>query len=170
MRYKINLLPKKEESLSEKIYVFLVNYLRYIIVITQLVVIGVFFYRLQIDQRVIDLKESVTQKKEIIEIVSPLLNEAKYIDKKSKEIEKIIKIQNKLESRLNYLINIFPESAYLKNLIYKDNYLEIEGLSENISYLQAFVNKLRQERFFKNIDLKSIKKTDLGYNFILSLN
>ncbi len=57
MKYKINLLLKKEEGILDKIYIFLVNYLRYIIVITQFVVIGVFFYRLQVDQRVIDLKE-----------------------------------------------------------------------------------------------------------------
>ncbi len=170
MKYKINLLLKKEEGILDKIYIFLVNYLRYIIVITQFVVIGVFFYRLQVDQRVIDLKESVTQKKEIIEIVYPLLKEAKYIHIKSKEIENILKKQNKLEVRLNYLVSIFPEDAYLKNLILKDNQIEIDGLIQNISYLQTFINKLKQEKIFRNIELKSIKKTDFGYNFLLNLN
>ncbi|MDO8741626.1 MAG: hypothetical protein Q7J11_00595, partial [Candidatus Roizmanbacteria bacterium] len=61
MKYKINLLEKKETSLLDKLTFFGLNYLRYIIVITQLVVIGVFFYRFQIDQSIIDLKEGVNQ-------------------------------------------------------------------------------------------------------------
>ncbi len=170
MKYKINLLLRKEKNILDKTYIFLVNYLRYIIVITQLVVIGVFFYRLQVDQRIIDLKESVNQKKEIIEIVSPLLREAKYINKRSKEIETILKKQNKLEVKLDYLVKIFPDGAYLKNLILNDNQIEMDGLIENISYLQAFINKLKQEKIFKNIELKSVKKTEFGYNFFLSLN
>jgi len=68
MRHRINLLEKKEQSLLDRLTFFGLNYLRYIIVITQLVVIGVFFYRFQIDQRIIDLKEGVEQKKEIVNI------------------------------------------------------------------------------------------------------
>lgn len=83
MKYRINLLPQKETPLTEKIVYFALNYLRYIIVITQLVVIAVFFYRFQIDQKIIDLKESVDQKKEILQIVLPLLNQASNIDKKT---------------------------------------------------------------------------------------
>ena len=71
MRYKINLLEKKDIGLLDKLTFFGLNYLRYIIVVTQLIVIGVFFYRFQIDQRIIDLKEAVEQKREIVKIVLP---------------------------------------------------------------------------------------------------
>ena len=106
MKYKINLLPQKETTIAEKVMFFLLNYLRYIIVITQLVVIGVFFYRFQIDQKIIDLKESVMQKKEIVEIVLPLLNEASRIDQKSQEINKVIKKQQNFNEMLKYLLSI----------------------------------------------------------------
>src|SRR3989344_8661356 len=98
MKYKINLIPKKEETLGERFLYFASHYLRYIIVITQLVVIGVFFYRFQVDQRVIDLKEAVGQKKEIIEIVLPLLTEATRIDQKQNEIKNIINNQEKFKT------------------------------------------------------------------------
>ena len=95
MKYKINLLEKKDASLLEKMTSFGLNYLRYIIVITQLVVIGVFFYRFQIDQSIIDLREGVDQKKKIAQIVLPLLNEAVKVEKKTLIIEKnIVKQKN----------------------------------------------------------------------------
>src|SRR3989339_2271771 len=110
MKYKINLLPQKETSLIEKLMYFALNYLRYIIVITQLVVIGVFFYRFQIDQRIIDLKEAVDQKKEIVKIVLPLLNEAAKIDKKTLIINESIQKQNKFREMFDYFLSTFPET------------------------------------------------------------
>src|SRR3990167_132722 len=104
MRYKINLLEKKDVGFLDKLIFFCLNYLRYIIVITQLVVIGVFFYRFQIDQRIIDLKEGVEQKKEIVKIVLPLLNEVAKIDKKTLIIDGIIVKQKDFSEMLNYFI------------------------------------------------------------------
>ena len=93
----------------DKVFYFALNYLRYIIVITQLVVIAVFFYRFQIDQKIIDLKEAVDQKKEIVNIVLPLLKEAERIDKKTTEIDKIINNQNSFSSMISYL-SVEPRS------------------------------------------------------------
>ena len=171
MKYKINLLPQKETTIAEKVMFFLLNYLRYIIVITQLVVIGVFFYRFQIDQKIIDLKESVIQKKEIVEIVLPLLNEASRIDQKSQEINKVIKKQQNFNEMLKYLLSIFPETVTLSNFeTSDDDTLKITGSAFNSRHLQAFFALLKKENRFSSIELKSIKKTAVGYDFILSLN
>ncbi|MFH0979596.1 MAG: PilN domain-containing protein [Candidatus Roizmanbacteria bacterium] len=170
MKYKINLLPQKEITIIEKLMFFLLNYLRYIIVITQLVVIGVFFYRFQIDQRIIDLKESVTQKKEIIEIVFPLLQEASKIDNKTKEIEKVIKKQQNFDAMIKYLLSVFPESVTLNSFESTEDSLKISGNATDVRYLQAFFILLKKENHFTNVEFKSIKKTETGYSFIMSLD
>ena len=66
MKYKINLLLPKEKNWLDKVIYFGLNYLRYILVITQTVIIMVFFYRFKIDQEIVDLKDAVKQKQEII--------------------------------------------------------------------------------------------------------
>ncbi len=170
MKYKINLLPEKKTSLLDKAMYFSLNYLRYIIVITQLVVIGVFFYRFQIDQRIIDLKESVDQKKEIVEIVLPLLQEASRIDKKSTEIENIIKKQEKFDSMVEYLLSVFPETVTLTSLESLEDSLKITGNAGDAKQLQAFFTLLKKEGKFSSVEFKSIKKTESGYSFIMSLD
>lgn len=170
MKYKINLLPEKETSFIDKIVYFSLNYLRYIIVITQLVVIGVFFYRFQIDQRIIDLKESVDQKKEIVEIVFPLIQEASKIDKKSKEISFVLKKQQVFDSMMKYLLSIFPETITLTELESTDNSLKITGIATNAKHLQAFFNLLKRDNKFSNVEFNNIKKTDGGYIFIMLLD
>ena len=170
MKYKINLLEKKETSLLDKLTFFGLNYLRYIIVITQLVVIGVFFYRFQVDQSIIDLKDGVEQKKEIVQIVLPLLNEAAKIDKKTSIIEETITKQKKFSTMVGYLIASFPETITLNNLEIKNESVKITGDSSNPQHLQAFFLFLKKDNKFKEVTFQNIKKTETGYSFILFLN
>ncbi|GIW64963.1 MAG: hypothetical protein KatS3mg092_0896 [Patescibacteria group bacterium] len=170
MRYKINLLPEKEKKFLDKLTFFALNYLRYIIVITQLVVIGVFFYRFQLDQQVIDLREEVNQKKEIVQVILPLLNEAARIDTKTKEIEKILNNQNKFKSMFDYVMSIIPESVRLISLEVKNQSLTLNGNTTNSKQLQAFFNLLKKDKKFKHIELKNIKRTETGYDFIINLS
>lgn len=169
MKYKINLLEKKGLSLLDKLVFFGLNYLRYIIVITQLVVIGVFFYRFQIDQRIIDLKDGVDQKKEIVKLALPLLNEAAKIDKKTSIANETILKQKRFNEMINYFIASFPETITLTNLEVKDESIKITGDAENSQHLQAFYTLLKKENKFKTVNLQNIKKTETGYNFVLSL-
>lgn len=170
MRYKINLMHKKEISLIDRITFFGLNYLRYIIVITQLIVIGVFFYRFQIDQRIIDLKESVEQKKEIVKIVLPLLNEAAKIDKKTSIIDETLLQQRKFGGMVDYFIASFPETVTLTNMEIKGGAIKIMGDASDAKHLQSFYTTLKKENKFKTVDLKSIKRTETGYNFVLLLD
>ena len=170
MKYKINLMPKKDTPLVEKVFYFALNYLRYIIVITQLIVIGVFFYRFQIDQRIIDLKESVDQKKEIVNIIVPLLDEASRIDKKTIEIEKIINNQTSYSSMIAYLLSVFPETAILTNFESSGDSLKITGVASDPRHLQSFYYLLKKEKKFSSIEFQNIKKVDAGYDFTIALN
>lgn len=170
MKYRINLLSQKQATISDRVMFFLLNYLRYIIVITQLVVIVVFFYRFQVDQSIIDLKESVTQKKEIVEIVLPLLNEASHIDEKSQEIDKVVKKQEGFDAMVKYLLSVFPETATLTNLEATENNLKITGDAGDPRQLQAFRALLKKEKRFASAEFTSIKKTEAGYSFVMSLD
>lgn len=169
MRHRINLLEKKEQSLLDRLTFFGLNYLRYIIVITQLVVIGVFFYRFQIDQRIIDLKEGVEQKKEIVKIVLPLLNEAAKIDKKTLIINESLQKQKKFSEMFDYFLTTFPETIVLSSMEIKNESITITGDALNAQHLQSFYALLKRDNKFKTVNLKNIKKTETGYNFELFL-
>jgi Tfp pilus assembly protein PilN len=170
MRYKINLLIKKDVGLLDKLTFFGLNYLRYIIVITQLVVIGVFFYRFQIDQKIIDLKEAVEQKEEIIKIVLPLLTEATKIDKKTSIIDETVQKQTQFDSMIRYFISSFPATIKLTNMEVKQESIKIVGDAENAQHLQAFYYLLKKQKKFESVSLQNIKKTETGYGFILMLD
>jgi len=169
MKYKINLMFQEETPFTEKLVFFALNYLRYIIVITQLVVIGVFFYRFQIDQSIIDLKEAVDQKKEIVQIVLPLMQEAERIDGKSEKIQTILKKQQSFQSMNKYLLSVFPETITLSTMEIKESSIKLTGNAVNPVHLQSFFEFMKKDAQFNTVELENIKKNDEGYEFVMSL-
>lgn len=169
MKYNINLIGKRRESFFDKALYFFLNYLRYILVITQLVVIGVLFYRFRVDQNIIDLKESIDQKKEIIQVVKPILAESEKIYNKINTVKSVISNQNIFFDTVNYILSIFPESLFLDNLTIEEKKIKLEGLATDPKQLQLFYYKLKNEGKFSSVDLGDIRRTENGYSFSISL-
>jgi len=169
MKYSINLLSKKELSIIDKLVYFSLSYLRYVIVITQLIVIGVFFFRFKIDQNIIDLREALDQKKEIIQVVMPLLSQAESIDKNTKELKIIVNQQEDFLSSLNYLLSVFPETITLKKLDINEKSINMLGSAVDPNQLRSFYAILKKEGKFKSVNLSNIKKNQLGYSFAINL-
>lgn len=169
MTYRINLLSKPEASLIEKALYFFLNYLRYILVFTQIVVIGVLFYRFRVDQSIIDLKDSLSQKKEIIAAVKPLLDEAEKVNSQSIAIKKVTSEQNVQLSALKYIMSVFPEAAYLTSLTISELDFTLKGTSTDSRQLQLFYARLQTDKRFETVNLSNIRKVDEGYVFDLIL-
>lgn len=170
MKYKINLIVGRKGGLVERILYFALHYLRYVLVITQIVVLGVFFYKFKIDQQIIDLKEAVEQKKEIVAISEPLIKEARIVDFKINQIRTIVDQQELFSESLSYLFSLFPQAITLNKLDITDSSIRMEGITTDINTLRIFYLRLKKEDRFKKIELASIKKADTGFEFRLSLN
>lgn len=170
MTYKINLLSKKDVSLIDKALYFFLNYLRYILVFTQIIVIGVLFYRFSIDQSIIDLKDSLDQKKEIVEAVKPLLDEAEKVNNQSVAIRKVTSKQEYQLATINYILSVFPDSVVLTTLEISESTYTLKGTSTDPRQLQLFNAKLQNDKKFKSVTLSNIRRVDEGYVFDLVLD
>lgn len=171
MKYIINLFPKKEKGLVEKAMYFVFNYLRYILVITQIIVIAVFFYRFKIDQEIVDLKDVLSQKQEIVEISKPLIEEVSAVEKKTAIVQDIIKRQNRFADAFQYVMSIFPEKLTLDKLTIEVNGdFNFTGTTSNPDVVKQFYNKLKKDKRFASVELKNIKKELLDFSFSMELN
>lgn len=169
MKYDINLIGKKQQNVFDKALYFFLNYLRYILVITQLVVIGVLFFRFRIDQNIIDLKDSIDQKKEIVTAVKPIINESKKVDNQFTSIKKIIKNQETFSKKLAYITSIFPQTIVSKNFDISTDEVIIDATAQDPKHLQLFVARIKKDRKFLSADLTNVKKDAFGYSFSLTL-
>lgn len=170
MKYNINLLKKKQDSILDKGIYFALNYLRYILVITQLVVIGVLFFRFHVDHTIIDLKDSINQKQEIINATKPLIEEAQKIDTRVTSIKDTLQNQKTLSASLDYTLSIFPDSLYLSDLTMEKGTTKLTGVATNSQHLQGFYNRLKAENKFKLVTLNNLQRDESGLAFELTLS
>lgn len=170
-KYQINLLSGRKRSItfSEKFIYFIFRYLKYIVVLTQIVIISVFFYRFSIDQEVVDLKEIVGQKQEIIKSTFPLVNEAKAIESKSSEIKNLLSGQEQFVGNLHYIFSIVPEDIVVKTFSIDEKGIKIEGGANNFHIVKQFYEKLKKDKKFKQITLDKIAKTSSGFEYVISI-
>ncbi len=170
MKYNINLLTLKKEKPLDKVIYFTLNYLRYILVITQIVVIGVFLYRFRVDQEIVDLEDSLNQKREIIEVSQPLIKEAKTIAFKLDQVESITNNQQTFISQTDYILSLFPENFFLKKLQISKDGLSMTGYTGDFQSIKFFLSRLKKEEKFEKIELKYVKKSDIGLEFSFEFN
>jgi len=163
MKYQINLLPKKELDFVDKIIYFALHYLRYVLVLTQIVVIAVFFYRFKIDQEIIDLKDELQQKQEIVAVSQPLLNEAKIVDTKTKQIREILLSQVQFKEALSYFLSTFPVDLTINRLDIQAGVYKFEATTTSPSIIRAYLERMRKEKRFKTVVLNNIQRNGLEF-------
>src|SRR3990167_3229620 len=166
MKYKINLLSLRQEKPLERIIYFMFNYLRYILVITQIVVIGVFFYRFKVDQDIVDLQDAIDSKKEIIQVSQPMIKEARQDAFKLKQVENILKEQKTFSNSIDYILSVFPEKFFLKNFSVTKETISMTGVTQDVSSVNLFLNRLKKEMRFRDIQLQNVSKKEDGFEFI----
>jgi Tfp pilus assembly protein PilN len=165
MKYKINLLPEKERAFLDKSIYFVLHYLRYVLVITQIVVISVFFYRFKIDQEIIDLKDELQQKQEIVAVSDPLLREAEIVDLKTKQIREILVNQALFAESFTYFLDTFPFRLTIRRLDIQGGTYKFESSTTDPETIRAYLARLKQDSRFKLITLGSIKRN--GTEFLV---
>lgn len=160
MRYRINLLQEKEKDLTGKIIYFALHYLRYILVVTQIVVIAVFFYRFKIDQEIIDLRDELQQKEEIVAVSDPLLAEARAVDLKTREAKEIIGRQDSFSRMFAYFFSVFPSSLRVTHMEVTERGMNFDAVTSDPQIVRLFLEKLQGDNSFKKVELGSIRRVD----------
>ncbi len=170
MKYKINLLPEKERDFLDKGIYFVLHYLRYVLVITQIVVISVFFYRFKIDQEIIDLKDELQQKQEIVAVSGSLLKEAEIVDLKTKQIREILVNQALFAESFTYFLDTFPLRLTIRRLTIQGGVYKFESSTTDPETIRVYLARLKQDKRFKLISLGSIKRSGAEFltPFVLS--
>jgi len=170
MKYKINLLPEKERDLLDKSIYFMLHYLRYVLVITQIVVISVFFYRFKIDQEIIDLKDELGQKQEIVAVSDPLLKQAEIVDLKTKQIREVLVDQAMFSESFTYFLSTFPQRLKLKRLSIRNGSYDFDASTTDPETIRSYIAFLKNEKRFKEVSMGSINRTGSEFlvPFILS--
>ncbi len=157
---KINLLPKEEfdETLAGQFLKWALTYGRYIIILTQIVVLGVFFLRFKLDREHVDLKESIQQKQALLSSVKEVEDEVRIIQDRLFQIKTIESKQYVVANVLTFLQDITPTDISYKDIAISEDKFSLIGNGKNLRNLSSLLLYLKQSNRFKEITLDDIQR------------
>jgi len=166
--FKFNLLIKKQRVVVNEVVTYINSYAKYIIVITQLIVLVVFFIKIVLDQTVIDLKETIDQKNQIILAAEEMITHNNQLATKLGDITGIVNANEYQLEVLNGVLKNIPKSITLGVLNLTEKSLIINGETHKPLDLQRLQIRLDKEIKAK-VEITKLSKQFNLYEFELTI-
>ena len=168
-KYRFNLLDKKAKNIFGEVSGFLNDYARYIIVLTQLLVLVVFFVKIILDQSVIDLKEAIDQKNQIILTSKEMILTNNRLAEKAIDLNTLIGMNEKQYVRVVRSLNNIPKTVTLSRLSLTKTKTLFNGTTPDPMDIKRMQLRLSQ-KLGQNITVTKISKEYNVYNFEIAID
>lgn len=163
--YKFNLLEREKSAFVSQAVDFLNHYIRYILIATELVVLAVFFVKILLDQKIVDLKETIDQKNQIIIAATPLVLNNNRMAKEIIEIEKLLFSQKTTYVLFTTVLDNVPSSIRLSNFALKKNVVNLTGATYNAVDIKKYEKRLKKLLGESSVVIKQITIDAGKYTF-----
>jgi hypothetical protein len=165
-RVPVNLLPKSEFELSYwgRFLKWALGTGRYIIILTEIVVIGAFLSRFKFDQDLADLTDSANNKQEILKHTVVSEENFRTVQKRLNAAARLLAQQNKPSKTLDDIAMIMPASMRLVSVSVADQETMVSAQAAGELEVGAFLSQLANQtnsngtKKWKSITLNELSK------------
>ncbi len=171
---QINLLGQEslEETPIGRIVTWATTYGRYIMIMTEIVVLLAFISRFSLDRKRADLDDAIESKKAIIEANQVFESQYRTIQEELNKIRTIIDNQEKPVAMLQIMKSILPQDIMFTSYAFSGDKLSIKAKSKSTEGFRTFINNIQSIREFYRVDIGEISKTPtegIAFQFQVSL-
>jgi Tfp pilus assembly protein PilN len=172
-RRDIELIPKEEWEKKPfgRILKWALTVGRYIVIVTELIVILAFLSRFKLDRDLTNLYEEIEQKQAIIESASDLENDFRFLQKRLAIIKALEKEQPHAAKILEELAGLTPVDVSLTDLSSSKEEISFSATTLSEAGLATFLNNLKNSERFDDLNLSQVSSEatkELGIQFSLS--
>jgi Tfp pilus assembly protein PilN len=166
---KINLLPQEdfEKKPLGKFLLWALSAGRWIVILTELVVITAFISRFKFDRDLTDLHDKIKQKQAIVQSYSAFEEEFRFFKTRIAQIKTLYSKQIDSAAVLNTVALNMPNDVLLSQFSFEGTSLSISGVALSEEGLGNFLAGLITSKKFTDIDVSSItrKRDEAGIRF-----
>lgn len=144
---------------------------RYIVIITELIVILAFLSRFKFDRDLTDLNEKIKQQQAIIQSSTQFEQKFRFLQKQLLNIETLEKERLQTNRVLTELASLTPIDVYLSDLNITDKEVKLTATALSEGGLASFLNNLKKSPSFDKISLSQVSsgiEKEIGVNFQLN--
>lgn len=158
---EISLLPAEEAMRLARFLKWALSFGRWIVIVTELIVILCFLSRFKLDRDLTDLSEKIKQQQVIIASFGDLEKNFRNLQKRLATIDKLEKEQLLASILLDKLSKTVSLDVSLSELTIQENEIEISGLALSEAGFGSFIKALSASRFEK-INLENVSRQETG--------
>lgn len=155
---QVNLLPKDnfENSTMGKFVQWATGIGRWIVVFTDLIVIGSFLSRFYFDTKIADLYDKIKQSQAIIEATSDFEQSFRVLQKRLALIKSLTSIPFEGEPKIAFINEILPGDVILTTLSLAEDKITLSGNSLSTAGIANFLSYLVASPRIKNINISQL--------------
>lgn len=169
----INLLPKTEFETSfwGKFLKWSIGTGRYIVILTELVVIAAFLSRFKLDRDFADLADRIGGKKAILTAMGQTEKRFLSVQDRINTAGKILDSQLNAGTIMDKVINNVPEGINILSLQITPGEAIVSGKTNSEPNLEIFLGRINKDNFWKSTNVTNLNTDQTGdIRFTLKLN
>ncbi len=172
-KQEIELIPKEdwEKTPLGRFLKWALTVGRYIVIITELIVILAFLSRFKLDRDLTDLYEEIKQKQAIVEAASDLENDFRFLQKRLSTIQDLEKKQLEAARVMEELASLTPLDVSFSDFSSTSDEVNFSAVALTEAGLATLLNNLKSSDRFENLNLTQVSlgtEEELGIQFGLS--
>jgi Tfp pilus assembly protein PilN len=158
---EINLIPKEkwETGVLGKILKWALNVGRYVVVFTELVVIGAFLYRFDLDRQLTDLHEEINQRTRVLASYEDLETKFRRLQAQLKLVKESEVSGVDTSKILAGISQITPLDTVYKTITMAPNKINLEGETLSDAGLATLLVRAQESPLFEEVSLENITST-----------
>lgn len=157
----INLLPQEEfeASMLGRVLKWAMTTFRYIVIVTEMVVMGAFLSRFWLDSRNSDLNDLLTIRSAEIGAQSDFENKFKNLQAKLKIFEGMTE-STKSSDIITKITTRVPLDVTLQSVSLENASAQIKGLASSELSIAQFISNLDGDKFFSGVELGQVSSSE----------
>ena len=158
----IEFIPQEdwEKTSFGKFLKWLLSVGRWIVIVTELIVILAFLSRFKLDRDLTNLNESIKQKQTIINSSASLEKEFRFLQKRLTVIESLQKSQNEASQVLDIFAELTPVGIQLSNFSYLDKKVTLMASANSDLAFATFLKNLKESPQLKSLSIAKVSTNE----------
>ncbi|MEK7092315.1 MAG: PilN domain-containing protein [Patescibacteria group bacterium] len=165
----INLLKKDQSSFVEKFIKWALSIGRVIIVITEAIALFTFLYRFNLDRELVDLHDSIKQKRVVINILKDNENTYRDLQARIALSAQLSDQGNKTVALVTKVSKNIPSGMQLNNINFLGNRIQIDANTKSVKTVSQFIETLKKYEQIQTVSLDKIENKTAGAVILVSI-
>ncbi len=156
---KINLLPKDpfEESLLGRVLSWGLTVGKWIVIVTQIVVVSVFLFRFSLDRKLNNLRRDIGKEVVKIKAYESIENNFRLAQARILLAKDLIANQDKIKLGFKEQAQLIPDDIWLEKIEINQKQINLVAYAYSMNSFNRFLENLRASKKFKKISIQNIE-------------